>query len=164
MLDHQYGKFLAVSLMNLVIFILFFKRTIQKNIFAVILIFMHIFSISYATLAFQRFFKFSSTARETNVDFHVFIIMLITGSIPIIAFLRMNRELMKAIEFNMAHKVHFETIFQSLSESVATTHKGKLDLSNKQFYDTFRTHIPKVISAPLPEGSQEGKSMLNQIC
>lgn len=53
----------------------------------------------------------------------------------------MQKELSEAFEASMSLKNNLEEILQNLQDSVLTVKDGKLDLSNDQFYNIFKSHL-----------------------
>ena len=96
---------------NFVILIVFFENTLFRNITILLMFFLSSTVITFNLLSgkvAEDDKRLIAVIGIYKAHFGFFILLILLFTFVAIAFVRMNRELMEAIEFNMAHKVHFE--------------------------------------------------------
>ena len=96
---------------NFIILIVFFENTLFINITSFLMLFLTTTVITFNILSdhiAEEDERLTAVFGMYKIHFGFFIVLIILLSFVAIAFVRMNRELMGAIEFNMVQKVHFE--------------------------------------------------------
>ena len=102
---------IIILVMNFIILIVFFENTLFINITSFLMFFLTstviTFNIKSDSVANEDE-RLMSVIGVYKIYFGFFIMLTILLTFVTIAFVRMNRELMGAIEFNMVQKAHFE--------------------------------------------------------